>query len=152
AIESIREYAWPLVAGTFTTIAVFVPLMFLSGIVGKFLASIPFTVIFVLLASIFVALGIVPLLAIRFVKPSTNKMAERQERYNAAAKTWYQGFLHRFLKDRKNQNRFLAGMIALFVIALLLPATGLLKSIFFPSEGTDYVYVQVEKPQGTSLE
>jgi multidrug efflux pump len=68
AIAAIREYAWPLIAGTFTTIVVFVPLFFLSGIIGKFLASIPFTVIFVLLASIFVALGFVPLLAIFFVK------------------------------------------------------------------------------------
>lgn len=153
AIASIREYAWPLVAGTFTTIAVFVPLLFLSGIVGKFLASIPFTVIFVLLASIFVALGIVPLLAIQYVRPAAkaNRMAEIQERYNAAAKEWYRGFLHRFLGDRKNQNRFLFALIALFVIAIALPSTGLLKSIFFPSEGSDYVYVQIEKPQGTDL-
>ncbi len=82
--------------------------MFLSGIIGKFLASIPFTVIFVLLASIFVALGIVPLFAIKYIKASHNPMADRQERYNAAAKKWYRAFLHRFLKDSKNQNRFLA--------------------------------------------
>jgi multidrug efflux pump len=152
ALASIREYAWPLFAGTFTTIAVFVPLLFLTGIIGKFLAAIPFTIIFVLLASIFVALGFVPLLAIMFVREGHSAIEDRQERYNAAAKKWYQAFLHRFLNDKKNQNRFLAGMIILFIIALSLPSLGLLKSIFFPSEGTDYVYVQVEKPQGTSLE
>jgi multidrug efflux pump subunit AcrB len=152
AIASIREYAWPLVAGTFTTIAVFVPLLFLTGIVGKFLASIPFTLIFVLLASIFVALGFVPLLTIKFVKETHGAVEDRSERYNARLRSWYQGFLRRFLHDRKNQNRFLATMIALFLIVMTLPATGLLKSIFFPSENMDYVYVEVEKPQGTSLE
>jgi len=151
ALASIREYAWPLVAGTFTTIAVFVPLLFLTGIIGKFLASIPFTIIFVLLASIFVALGFVPLLAIRFVNAEHSTLEGRQERYNAAAKDWYRGFLHRFLHDRKNQNRFLAALIVLLIVVLALPATGILKSIFFPSEGADYAYIELEKPQGTNL-
>ena len=151
AIAAIREYAMPLVAGTFTTIVVFIPLFFLSGIVGKFLASIPFTVIFVLLASIFVALGFVPLLAVFFVKASHDPLTSRQESYNQKAKTWYRSFLHGFLANKKSQNRFLITMGVLFVIALALPATGILKSIFFPGEDADYIYVQIERPQGTEL-
>jgi len=153
ALASIREYGWPLIAGTFTTVAVFVPLFFLSGIVGKFLASIPFTVIFVLLASIFVALGIVPLLSIRFIHlPHGDDTGSRQERYNAIAHDWYKGFLQRLLRNSKAQKRFIWAMVGLFVLALMLPATGLLKSIFFPSDDVDYLYVEIEKPQGTSLE
>ena len=151
AVAAIKEYAWPLIAGTFTTIVVFVPLFFLSGIVGKFLASIPFTVIFVLLASIFVALGFVPLLAIYFVKPSHSKSATLQESINDTTRTWYRAFLHRFLHNTKSQNKFLWSMIGLFFLALALPATGLLKSIFFPGNDFDFLYVQVEKAQGTSL-
>ncbi len=151
AVAAIREYAWPLIAGTFTTIVVFIPLFFLSGIVGKFLASIPFTVIFVLLASIFVALGFVPLLAVFFVKPTHSEIERRQEKYNQMAKTWYRGFLHKLLNNKQNQNRFLIAMGVLFILALALPATGILKSIFFPGADSDYVYVQIEKPQGTEL-
>lgn len=151
AIAAIKEYAWPLIAGTFTTIVVFVPLFFLSGIVGKFLAAIPFTVIFVLIASIFVALGFVPLLSMFYVKPEHSAFAEKQERYNRMAREWYQRRLHGFLANKKSQNRFLMAMGALFVIALILPATGLLKSIFFPSDDFDYVYINIEKPQGTAL-
>ncbi|MGE5541130.1 MAG: efflux RND transporter permease subunit [Bacillota bacterium] len=151
AIAAIREYAWPLIAGTFTTIVVFIPLFFLSGIVGKFLAAIPFTVIFVLLASIFVALGFVPILSVFFVKDSYNPLAARQEEYNVKARAWYQQFLRKLLHDTKSQNRFIAAMIALFFIALALPSTGLLKSIFFPGADSDYVYVEIEKPQGTEL-
>jgi multidrug efflux pump subunit AcrB len=151
AVAAIREYAWPLIAGTFTTIVVFLPLFFLSGIVGKFLASIPFTVIFVLLASIFVALGFVPLLAIFYVKPAHSEIERTQEKYNKIAHDWYQSFLRRFLHDKRGQNRFLGAMIGLFFIALALPATGVLKSIFFPGADADYVYVQIEKPQGSDL-
>ncbi len=151
AVAAIREYAWPLIAGTFTTIVVFVPLFFLSGIVGKFLASIPFTVIFVLLASIFVALGFVPLLAILFVKPAHSAIEGVQEKYNQKVKTWYQGFLRKFLNNKRGQNWFIIGLVALLLVAFALPATGLLKSIFFPAADSDYVYVQIEKPQGSDL-
>ena len=151
AVAAIREYAWPLIAGTFTTVVVFVPLFFLSGIVGKFLASIPFTVIFVLIASIFVALGFVPILSVFFVKASHSPAEMRQERWNAALKTRYEAFLHKLLADRKGQRRFLISMVVLFFVALALPATGLLKSIFFPGADSDYVYIEIEKPQGTDL-
>lgn len=151
AVAAIREYAWPLIAGTFTTIVVFIPLFFLSGIVGKFLASIPFTVIFVLLASIFVALGFVPLLAVFFVRDTHSATQDRQEKYNQVAKVWYQAFLHKILNNKQDQKKFLITMGVLFVVALMLPATGLLKSIFFPAADSDYVYVQIEKPRGTEL-
>lgn len=151
AVAAIREYAWPLIAGTFTTIVVFVPLFFLSGIVGKFLASIPFTVIFVLLASIFVALGFVPLLAIFFVRDTHSATQDRQEQYSQRARVWYQAYLTKMLANKRSQNKFIVTILVLFVVSLALPATGLLKSIFFPAGDADYVYVQIEKPQGTEL-
>jgi len=151
AIAAIREYSLPLIAGTFTTIVVFVPLFFLSGIVGKFLASIPFTVIFVLLASIVVALGFVPLLSIMFVKATHTKAEARQERYNRAAQAWYRTFLGNLLQDRKGQSRFMWVMGLLFIVALALPATGIVKSIFFPGADSDFVYLEIERPQGTAL-
>lgn len=151
ALLAIKEYAWPLIAGTFTTIAVFVPLFFLSGIVGKFIASIPYTVIFVLLASIFVALGLVPLYSMFFVRPELSRIEKRQEEYNIKARAWYEGFLRRVLGNRTTENRFLIGMIALFVIALLLPVTGAVKVVFFPEEPMGFFYVELETPRGTSL-
>ncbi len=81
-----------------TTVAVFAPLFFISGIVGKFIASIPYTVIFVHIASIFVALGLVPTLAITFTKDEKSSLANRQEEYAERARAWYGKFLHRFLK------------------------------------------------------
>ena len=151
AVLAIREYAWPLIAGTFTTIAVFVPLFFLSGIVGKFLASIPFTVIFVLLASILVALGFVPLIALYIIRPTLSPLEIKQEEYNVRAKQWYEAFLRRILGNRKNENRFLAGIVLLFFIALSLPAIGAVKVVFFPAENGNLVTIEVEKPQGSTL-
>lgn len=153
AAAALREYSWPLIAGTFTTVAVFVPLFFLSGIVGKFIASIPYTVIFVLLASIFVALGLVPLLAVYFIKESgtPSRLEKIQEEYNRKGHAWYENYLRGILGDRKRENRFLLTMGVLFLVALILPATGIVKSVFFPSDDYGLLYVSIEKPQGTEL-
>jgi multidrug efflux pump subunit AcrB len=151
AIASIKEYAWPLIAGTMTTIVVFAPLFFLSGIVGKFIASIPFTIIFVLIASIFVALGMVPLLAILLTKEHKSRFEDMQELWSERARTWYKNFLRAFLNDKKQQKRLFRFLAIGFVSAFVLPIIGLLPVKFFPQDNQDFVFVSIEKPQGTPL-
>lgn len=152
AYESLREYAWPLTAGTLTTVAVFVPLFFLSGVTGKFIASIPFTIIFVLMASIFVALGFVPIIAIMFTKKTMNPLEKRQEAYNDAIRTWYMARLRAFLRNKRMQNMFLLALGVAFVVMLSLPSLGIVKVIFFPGGDEDFFALELEMPQGTTLE
>jgi multidrug efflux pump len=152
AVAAIKEYAWPLIAGTMTTIAVFAPLFFLSGVMGKYVASIPFTVIFVLVASIVVALGMVPLLAIALTKEShSNRFEELQERYFQRVQDWYKRFLGRFLDSHRSQNWLLGLMVAGLFVAVLLPVFGLVKVQFFPQADEDFAYIEIERPQGTPL-
>ncbi len=152
AREALREYSWPLIGGTMTTVAVFVPLFFLSGITGQFISSIPFTIIFVLLASIFVALGIVPLLAIYLTKnTSSNKFEEKQEEYSHKVQMWYRKKLIAFLGNRRAQRIFLWTLFAAFIAVLVLPVSGLMKVVFFPPDNVDNVYIEVEAKQGTPV-
>jgi multidrug efflux pump subunit AcrB len=155
AAQAIKEYAWPLIAGTMVTIAVFAPLFFLSGVMGKFISSIPFTIIFVLFASIFVALGFVPLLAILLTKKDSthgNRFEELQEEYNHKAQEWYKAKLIAFLGNKRQQKFFLRGLFVAFILSLVLPISGALKTIFFPPENVDYVYVGIETKQGTPVQ
>lgn len=151
AIESLHEYAWPLIGGTMTTVAVFFPLFFISGIVGEFIKSIPFTIIFVLFASIFVALGIVPTLANMFEGAHESELAKKQDAYAEQARQWYAKHLRVFLHNRKLQNRFLAAMAIGLVVAICLPIFGIMKVSFFPGENGDIIYVDIEEPAGTDL-
>jgi HAE1 family hydrophobic/amphiphilic exporter-1 len=134
-----------------TTVAVFAPLFFISGIVGKFIASIPFTIIFVLMASIFVALGLVPTLANMFAAKEESRFTKLQEAYTEKARVWYAAHLKAFLHSRKGQNRFLIGMIVALVVSFSLPIVGLMKVSFFPGEDGDFIYVNIEEPAGTDL-
>jgi multidrug efflux pump subunit AcrB len=153
AQAAIKEYSWPLIGGTMTTIAVFAPLFFLSGIMGKFIASIPFTIIFVLLASIFVSLGLVPLLAIILTSRSKpNKLEVLQEEYTHKAQQWYRAHLVSFLKNVRAQRIFLWTLFVGFLLVFVLPMSGLLKVVFFPVDDVDYVYIDVETKQGTPVE
>jgi multidrug efflux pump subunit AcrB len=151
AKEAIREYARPLTAGTLTTVAMFAPLFFISGIVGQYIKSIPFTIITVLLASIFVALGLVPLIAIQLTKRTTNRFEMMQEEWNNKAQTWYREFLVKILRNRRFQNRFMWGMALALVIAISLPITGMVKILFFPPDDSGYIYLEIEEKQGTPL-
>jgi len=151
AVQSLHEYAWPLIAGTATTIVVFVPLMFLTGTVGKFISAIPYTLILVLIASIFVALGIVPLIATLFTKLHQNNFEKKQDVYTVKVRAWYVRHLKAFLLNRRAQNIFFVILGVLFIGAIALPITGVIPSSFFPQTNQDYVYVDLSMPPGESL-
>ncbi len=151
AFAALRDYAWPLVAGTFATIAVFAPLFFISGIVGKFIAGIPYTLIFVLIASIFVALGIVPLIAVMFTKRNPNRMEQMQEEYTSKVTVWYTEKLRAFLGKRRLQKIFLTSLIGLLFVSFTLPMIGLVSVTFFPQDDLDFVYINIKKAEGTVL-
>lgn len=57
-LMAIRDYSKPLIAGTATTLVVFIPMMVLPGVLGKFLAYIPITVFTTLIAALFLALTV----------------------------------------------------------------------------------------------
>lgn len=60
--NAAARMAWPIIASTATTLAVFVPLLFWPGVVGQFMKYLPATVILCLLASLFMALVFLPAL------------------------------------------------------------------------------------------
>jgi len=152
ARKTIKEFHWPLTSGTMTTIAVFAPLFFISGVTGEFIAGIPFTIIFVLVASLFVALGIIPLIAAKALKRrGISQFEERQEIYTTKIKSWYKGILRSILGNKKRENKFFIILIVLFIMALALPVTGMVKTIFFEQEDADFMFIEIEKPQGTEL-
>ncbi len=70
------EVFLPVLSGTLTTLAPFIPLAFWTGIIGKFMFFLPITLIICLLASLFVAYIINPVFAIDFMKPHHEEAKE----------------------------------------------------------------------------
>jgi len=153
AYNTLREFHWPITSGTMTTVAVFAPLFFISGVTGEFIASIPFTIIFVLLASLFVALAIVPLFASIVLRADrqVSTFSAAQEYYFMRLQTWYKKKLLSVLGVRKRERNFIVGIMLLLVVSIAFPITGIVDVIFFPDGDEDFLFVDIEGREGTTL-
>lgn len=153
ALKAVEIYQQPLSIGILTTVAVFVPLFFISGITGQFIATIPFTIIFVLLASLFVALVFVPIIGISTLsKHSAAEESTWQDRFTENMQKKYRRLLENVFSSRRKMRIIRWGLIGAFFVCLFLPVVGLVSTIFFPQEDIGFVLVDVEMPQGTPLE
>jgi multidrug efflux pump subunit AcrB len=153
ALLAVNEFASPLISGTLTTVVMFSGLFVISGIIGQFISSIPFTLIFILLASLFVALGVLPLLSATFLhRRNTSDFEVKQLEASHKVESWYRKHLSSILDNPKSEKKFIRNIrIALF-IAILLPIVGVVEVIFFPQSDIDFMYAEVELPVGTVRE
>jgi len=152
AIIATKEFAAPLIAGTLTTVAMFAGLFIVSGVTGQFIASIPFTLIFVLFASLFVALAVLPLLSSTFLRRrSATTFEQKQTAYAHQLEGWYQNKLGAVLDSKTTQRKFMWSIRVLLVTAILLPVLGLVEVIFFEQGDVPYIYIETALPVGTPL-
>ena len=88
-LDSVKQVAGPVTASTITTVAVFLPIAFVSGIAGELFRPFAVTVTIALLSSLLVALTIVPTLAYWFLrKPPRPVSPEKLARQDAAQAEW----------------------------------------------------------------
>lgn len=78
-LTGVREVAGAITASTLTTVAVFLPIAFVGGIAGELFRPFALTVTIALLASLLVALTIVPVLAYWFLRPSRARRGKHEE-------------------------------------------------------------------------
>ncbi|MBB2973052.1 efflux RND transporter permease subunit [Mesorhizobium sp. RMAD-H1] len=83
--EAAKRMAWPIIASTLTTLCVFFPLLFWTGVVGEFMKFLPITVIAILTASLAMGLVFIPVLGGMIGK--RNPRAEKEERALSAAES-----------------------------------------------------------------
>ncbi|ODV54972.1 efflux RND transporter permease subunit [Lysinibacillus fusiformis] len=80
AQEGTREVALAITASTLTTIAVFIPVMFIEGLIGQIFTEFALTISFSLIASLVVALTVVPMLASRLLKMKSINFYEQRSK------------------------------------------------------------------------
>jgi HAE1 family hydrophobic/amphiphilic exporter-1 len=138
-----------ITASTLTTIAVFLPLLFITGILSVFFKELSLTVTFALLSSLVVALTLIPLLTSRFFK-----WEEKEEKgFKKILKIGYEKFEDFYMKiinyALNHRKSIVIGVIFLFLISLLL--LFFLGFEFFPEQRIRRIEVDAEMPVGTNL-
>ncbi len=151
SIDALREVFTPVLTSVLTTIAAFLPLMLLPGIVGKFMLVVPAVVTLALAFSLFEAFWMLPAhimgLKLNFKKKS--KVQRIRESKTRSIRRKYTKLLIFVMRRTKT---FLSIAILAFVIALMAVGAGLVKIQFFAFDPIRVFYVNVDLPSGTPLE
>lgn len=148
-LEATREVAPAIVASTLTTIVVFVPLVFIKGLVGEFFLPFALTVSFALAASLLVALTAVPVLGALLLRPGDISVDGDAAGPIGDRGTWMQrAYTPVLLWALRRKAVTLLGALLLTVgslgLILLIPIT------LFPSGGDRFVVVDLALPPGAS--
>ncbi|ADD42842.1 efflux RND transporter permease subunit [Stackebrandtia nassauensis] len=151
-INGVREVSGAVTSSTLTTVAVFLPIAFVSGMVGQLFSSFAITVTVALLASLIVSLTVVPVLAYWFLKaPKGDKVAE--VRAKAEERELRSPLQRMYVPVLRFATRFKAVTILIGIGVLvgtfaLIPG---LKTNFLDSSGQDTTQMSQTLPVATSL-
>lgn len=144
ASEGAKEVGGAITASTLTTVAVFLPVVFITGIIGELFKEFALTISFSLFASLAVALTVVPMLASRLLKsPKTNIETKRQE----------SGLMRSLEKSIKWSLRNRAVVIAITMLLLAVGSFGMttVGTQFLPNADEGFFTVRMELENGTAL-
>lgn len=163
ALLVLRDYKKVLITTTLTVVWIFSAMLFMTWMIWKFIFSIPFVITITLLVSLIIALTINPALAViiwwRDKKHIDNKLEKWF--FKRALDNWfipldkleekYWNTIMYLLQKNKRVKSFLFYTLLLFISAVALPVTWILKSDFFPKTDQDTFYVNIETEAGTKL-
>ena len=144
ASEGTKEVGGAITASTLTTLAVFVPVIFISGLLGQIFTEFALTISFSLFASLVVALTVVPMMASTLLKKPKKNIEARRRR----SKT-----LNRFEKTVKwsLKHRFVVLLLTTVILVLSSLAFFKVGTEFLPATDEGFVSIAVKLPNGSSL-
>jgi multidrug efflux pump subunit AcrB len=154
AVLGASELFVPIIGSYLTTVAAFLPMAFMSGIMGKFIWQIPFMVIVALTLSLFESFLLLPVRYAQFTSNETKKRSKGRERFRSVLENGFESLKAKFTRFITNVvgRPFLALGCILIVFLSSCGLVGLMNFNLFPKEGIDYVLVRAEFPPDFSAQ
>jgi multidrug efflux pump subunit AcrB len=147
AINGTAQIGIAVIGCTATLMLAFLPLMFLPEGSGKFIRSLPVTILLTVAASLFVSLTLIPFLASRFLKNEEHSEGNLLlRRINGAIHSFYTPILHKALA-----RPWVALGIVMAISFTSIPIVGVIGQSLFPPAGIPQFQIRIETPEGTSL-
>jgi len=152
AVEGTKEVGLAVLATSLSLIAVFLPVAFMGGIVGRFMNSFGVTMAFAIAVSLIVSFVLTPMMASRWLKPDHEKTAEqakadRERGVYGAVERAYMAML-----DWSMSHRWVVVIIMILTFLSTIPLIGRVNKNFLPTDDESQFQVQVRTPEGSSLE
>jgi HAE1 family hydrophobic/amphiphilic exporter-1 len=151
ALEGGREIGFTVLSMTLSLAAVFIPVLFMSVIIGRLFHEFAVVIIVAILISGFVSLSLTPMLCSRFLKPPAeehhNALYRASERVFDGMRDIYGWSLRGVVR-----HRFLTLMLAFGTLAATVYLYGIVPKGFIPSQDTGMISATTEFPQDASFE
>ncbi len=152
AIEAVAEVGNPTVVATLTVVAALLPMLFVSGLMGPYMAPIPANASAAMLFSFFVAMVVAPWLMLK-LHPEGAPLHEAEDAHGEGRLgRVYRRFATPILKTRKRAWAFLIGVGLATVAVCVLFYTESVTVKLLPFDNKSEMSVVVDLPEGASLE
>ncbi|MEY3587308.1 MAG: hypothetical protein RJB32_604, partial [Actinomycetota bacterium] len=162
-LKAVKEVSGAITASTITTVAVFLPIALVGGLIGELFRPFAFTVAIALLASLLVSLTIVPVLAYWFLRmpkrlkaaqeadPKRFEKKQRHEEEEREKRSFLQrGYLPLLNGSRKHP--WLTLFASVLILGYTFSLVPQLKTNFIDGAGSTQFIARLEMPASTSLE
>jgi len=150
AITAVNEIGKPTNLATFTVILAFLPMLWVTGMMGPYMGPIPFNVPVAMITSLAIAYTVAPWAARKWLNV---KGAEHA--HDHAPGKLEQGYLRyftRLLDEPRARRTFFVAVLVMLALAMLLPVVRLVDFKMLPKNNTNTFNITVDMPEGTALE
>lgn len=151
---AVKEVGGGLVISTITSVVVFLPMLYITGMMGPYMGPIAFFVPIALLVALVVAIILAPFIALVILRAD-----ERQWRLNDIAQSVikkitnvYIHFLRRLTREKKLRSTLLWSAGGLLLLSFLLPLFALVHFQMLPKADRDQIYLYIDMPTATARE
>ena len=149
AFAGSKEIFFAVISTSITLAAVFLPVIFLQGFVGRLFREFGVVIAGAVLISAFVSLSLTPMLNARLIrkKQKHSKLYEITEPYFEKLNLLYENLLTRFMK-----HRWLATVIIALSLIIIVGIGALLQTELAPLDDRNFIRLSITAPEGASFE
>ena len=148
AVEATKEIGLAVMATTLSLVAIFAPVGFMSGMVGRFMQSFGLTMAFAVLVSLFVSFTLTPMMSAYWLKPPP-RGERRDSKHNRLFDPLDRGYTR--MLNWAMAHRGLVAVGAVLVLLSSIPLFRLTAVNFTPEDDQSQFDVTMRAPEGTSL-
>ena len=151
-ITAVDEVRPPTILATFTVIVSFLPLFFVTGMMGPYMAPMPFNVPLAMLMSLVVAFTVTPWAAYRMLRREAEVTAQPFVLQESFIYKTYRRLLTPFLESRRRTFFLLGGLTLAFILCVVVVLLQWVPMKMLPFDNKNELLLLVDMPAGTSLE
>ncbi|OCC24206.1 multidrug transporter AcrB [Croceicoccus estronivorus] len=151
AVDAVAEVGNPTIIATLTVVAALLPMLFVSGLMGPYMAPIPINASAAMIFSFFVAVIIAPWLMVRFAR-TTLAGHEHEGAHGGKLGQLYARYASRVIATRSSAKKFLIGVGVATLVACSMFYFKAVTVKLLPFDNKSEVQLVVDLPEGSSLE